>query len=538
VERRVNRESRGDDRCDVERDIGAVLVPQVRVGGTIAGPQPIRPSSEYLRRFPPVGVIAFGRTPDGAASPGELVESVRRELAAEGEARCFAACDLEQGAGLHFPDATRLPLARALAAHDADGSAAWGAGALTALEARERGIELVLAPVADVATHARNPIVAVRAFGATAAHVGVHARAFLAGLHAGGAGGTAKHFPGHGDTAEDSHLELARVARTRGELDARELAPFRELIAAGVDAVMVAHLDVPALTGEPGLAATLSPRVLSLLREELGFSGAVLTDALDMRALAGVDAAVTRALAAGCDGLVCPADPEAAAAELVRSLERGALSRERLRAAAERMRALRANLFARSAAGSTRPASESRASRRRSDSADFAAAVRGAPADRAAWARRLAGESLVLGTGSWPWKLGQPCEVLAPFPPRAGVEARRAIHALRDELVDPTGARNALLPVVAEVRAYDGRYGIEPDELRALEAKVADLSSLGWRVALAWFAAPETLPEAWHARADLRWVLAFAPTPPMVQAVGDFLRGRARPIGSLAQRAN
>ncbi|MCK6448212.1 MAG: glycosyl hydrolase, partial [Planctomycetes bacterium] len=340
--------ARAPDRV-LERDIGAVLVPEVRVPGTIASRDAVRPSNDYLRRFPPAGVIVFGRTPQGAGDPTALLAAVRATLAEAGEPRCFAACDLEQGAGLHFADATRLPPALALAAHDEVGHAARSAGALTALEARERGIELVLAPVVDVNTRRSNPIIAVRSFGAEPERAARHATAFLEGLHAGGAGGSAKHFPGHGDTEQDSHRELALVARSRAELERIELAPFRSAIAAGVDTVMVSHLDVPALTGEPGLAATLSARAIDVLRRELGFGGVVLSDALNMHALHGVERIHARALAAGCDGLLCPADPQLAAEELLDAVETGRLPRARLAEAAARMRALRAALEARRA---------------------------------------------------------------------------------------------------------------------------------------------------------------------------------------------
>ncbi|MBI5432563.1 MAG: hypothetical protein HZA52_07015 [Planctomycetes bacterium] len=542
---------------ELELDVGAVLVPEVRVGGTIASATPIRPSREYLRRFPPVGVIAFGRTPQGASSPSELLAAVRAELAEDGATRCFAACDLEQGAGLHFPTATRLPPALALAAREAgsatpgargptdatdasgvSGSFARSAGALTALEAREHAIELVLAPVADVNTRRSNPLIAVRSFGDTPERAAPLARAFLEGLHQGGAGGCAKHYPGHGDTEEDSHRELARVARSREELAAVEWAPFRALIDAGVDTVMVSHLDVPALTGEPGLPATLSPRALAALRGELGFHGAVLTDALNMHALTGLESIHARALAAGCDGLLCPTGNEVAAEELLRAVRDGALSRERLRAAADTLRGLRAKLDARRASP---PAERSRLSRWFAGSHAASGcdpAVFGAPAERAAFARRLAGEALVLAGGEWPWKPGAPCEVLAPVPSGAGAEARQAIHELRRDVVDPSGTPNALLPVLAEVRAFDGTYGVRPEDVLMIEAKLADLRRLGWRTAIAWFASPQSLPPGWWGRRDLALVLAFAPTPPMVRAVGDFLQGRVQPLGSLPTTAH
>ncbi len=499
-----------EQRERVERAIGAVIVPEVRVGGTIAGPKPIVPSSEYLLRYPPRGVIVFGRTPEGASDPSALVASVRRELAAAGFDEPFAACDLEQGAGLHFPDATRLPPALALAANP-HAKSIGVAGELTAAEARARGVELVLAPVVDVNTRRDNPIIAVRSFGDDADSVARRASEFVDGLHRGGAGACAKHFPGHGDTDQDSHRELARIARDAAGFRAIDFVPFRALVERELDSVMVAHVDAPPLTGEDGLPATLSRRVIvELLRGELGFDGAVLSDAMNMHALRKFEHIHVRALAAGCDGLVCPADPMRAAEELSAAVERGELSLARLFDAAERM---------------TRLCERVRARR--------AAAV---PIRRARIAADLAGEALVASGGRWPWKLGEACEILAPVPSGAGPEARAAIHALRRRTVDPSGTRNALIPVLAEVRAFDGRYGIGGEELAALEAKLEDLERLGWKTAIAWFASPQSLPESWWKQGSRSIVIAFAPTPPMVEAVADFLAGDRRAVGSLPTR--
>jgi beta-glucosidase-like glycosyl hydrolase len=497
------------DRLALERCVGAVLVPEVRVGGTIVGPDPVAPDAAYLRRFPPAGVIAFGRTPQGAKSPAPLLSRLRAACAEPP----FAACDLEQGAGLHFPDATRLPPALAIAAAelgDPRARLAHRAGALTGREARARGVELVLAPVCDVNTRRDNPIIAVRSFNADPQRSALLVATWLDGLHAGGAGGCAKHFPGHGDTREDSHLELARVERDADGFRAIDFVPFAAAIARGVESVMVAHVDAPPITGEPGLPATLSRRaIVEVLRGELGFGGAVLSDAMNMGALAAFGARHARALAAGCDGLLCPADPLAAAEEILAAVERGELARERLEDAARRMGELRAALFARAP----------------STDADESLAP------------RLAAAALVRSTARWPWKPGAPVEVLAPFPDGGadvGPEARAAIHDLRRELVAPTGAAAALVPVVAEVRAFGGRYGLTPEELAQLDRKLDDLEGLGWKVALAWFASPQSLPESWWRRRAI--LLAFAPTPPMVRAVADFLAGRARAGGSLPVR--
>ena len=487
------------------RDIGAVILPEVRAAGAGAE-RAVVPPDAHLERFPPVGLVAFGRTAAGPVSPAPLLEAVRERCAALGLERPFAACDLEQGAGLHFSEAgaTRLPPALALAA----AGEGWvrAAGERTAREARALGIELVLAPVCDVNTRGDNPIIAARAFGDDSAQVAALAAAFLEGLHAGGAGGCAKHYPGHGDTQLDSHLQLPLVARGERELFEVELAPFRALAARGVDAVMVAHLDVPALTGEPGLPTSLSPRASATLRGELAFRGVVLSDALDMGALRGARSLPARALAAGCDGLLCPSDPLAAAHALREALERGELARERLREAADRMRALRASLFARPALPPL--------------------------AGGADWAAQAGARSLCRA-GAWPWRAGAPCEVEAPFPPGQPDEVRALVARLRGSLAGTTGAAGVLLPVACEARAGAGRRGLSEAEVADLRARIAARRELGWPVAVAWLAPPQWLPPGWWERPEVPLLVAFAPSPPMFEALRRVLAGEARPGGSL-----
>jgi beta-N-acetylhexosaminidase len=201
------------------------------------------------------------------------------------------------------------------------------------------GIGLDLAPVADASTNPRNPIVGVRSFGSDPELVARHVAAFVRGLQSRGVAGCAKHFPGHGDTSADSHLELPRVD---GDLEAA-LVPFRAAVDAGVRAVMIGHLLVPALDGVP---ATISPRIVSgLLRGELGFDGLVVTDALEMRAISagvGVEEAAVRALAAGVDALCLGHDLGDEAVEsvqraIVAAVRDGRLPEERLHEAAGRV---------------------------------------------------------------------------------------------------------------------------------------------------------------------------------------------------------
>jgi beta-N-acetylhexosaminidase len=212
----------------------------------------------------------------------------------------------------------------------------------------EVGINLDLAPTIDVNTEDDNPIIGTRSFGADPERVAAHGAAAVTGLQQAGVAACVKHFPGHGATVTDSHLELPTVDAPLDLIRARELIPFAAAVTAGTKAVMSAHLRIPALTGDA--PATFSPAVLTdLLRGELGFTGAVVTDALEMRGSAdyagGIPAAAVLALAAGADLLCIGADVDAAlveacAGEVVAAIEAGRLPLARVEQAAERAAAL------------------------------------------------------------------------------------------------------------------------------------------------------------------------------------------------------
>ncbi len=213
---------------------------------------------------------------------------------------------------------------------------------------RATGIDLDLAPCADANSDPSNPVIGVRSFGADADLVAVHTAAFVAGLQSARVAACVKHFPGHGETAVDSHHALPTVATTAEVLRWRELVPFRAAIDVGVQAVMPGHLLVPAL--DPDRPATTSPRIVTdLLRDELGFTGLVVTDALDMGGAGGpaaIPASVVAALAAGAD--LCCLGPdndealvEACVEAVVAAVASGALPAARLADAAARVAALR-----------------------------------------------------------------------------------------------------------------------------------------------------------------------------------------------------
>ena len=206
---------------------------------------------------------------------------------------------------LHYPTGSTQP-GNALLGRLDDPALTRRSAAVIGSELAAYGINLDLAPVVDVNSADENPVIGARSFGADAARVSRHSAAYVAGVQSAGVAACAKHFPGHGDTVTDSHLALPRVDAEESVLEERELAPFRAAVDAGVASVMTSHVVVSALDAER--PATFSPIVLGdVLRDRLGFTGVIVSDALDMAgasAETGIPEAAVRALAAGCD-LLC-----------------------------------------------------------------------------------------------------------------------------------------------------------------------------------------------------------------------------------------
>ena len=223
-------------------------------------------------------------------------------------------------------------------------------GRITGEEARAIGVHWNFFPIADVNSNPDNPIINTRSFGEDPQQVGDMVSAYIRGAHSSGMLTTAKHFPGHGDTATDSHLGLAQVGGDRARLDSVELPPFRKAIAAGVDAVMVAHVTVPALDSKPNVVATVSPLVVSdLLKKDLGFQGIVVTDALDMAGLTRLYAndigrEAVDAFKAGNDVLIIPPDLDAADRAMVAAVRSGEIPQARLDESVLKILKLKASL--------------------------------------------------------------------------------------------------------------------------------------------------------------------------------------------------
>jgi beta-N-acetylhexosaminidase len=324
----------------LEEKIGQMLIPAMAPVFMNRESEEFRRIERHIVDFHVGGYHAFGGDPVALAA---LLNRMQR-LA---KVPLLITADLEGGPGYQFRGATRLPRAMALGATGSE-ELAYRAGQITAIEGRAMGIHVNFYPVLDVNNNPRNPIINIRSFGEDVALVARLGHAYIRGAQENGQLATAKHFPGHGDTSQDSHLELPVIPVGRDRLEQVELPPFRAAIQAGVAAIMTAHIALPQLEPEPGIPATLSSRILTgLLRTELGFRGLIITDAMEMRGIAHhftPEEATLRAVRAGADIILFPVDVERSFAALRHAVERGEIPIERIEASARRILEAKARL--------------------------------------------------------------------------------------------------------------------------------------------------------------------------------------------------
>lgn len=271
---------------------------------TLHGAQITEAGRDFLQRWQPGGVVLFTSNTGAPGAVAALTNAYQQAITAAGGPPLLIAIDQEGGIVQRLTDGfTAFPGPMIAAAAGPETARRYGYTLASELAAV--GINMNLAPVADLETNLDNPIIRLRSFGSVPDVVGEAIAGTVQGIQDAGVLATLKHFPGHGDTSQDSHVILPALNHTRERLDAVELVPFRAGIEAGAAAVMVAHIWYPQIEPEPGLPASLSPAVITgLLRNDLGFDGLVLTDALDMDAIdtnfTYEDAAV-RAVLAGAD---------------------------------------------------------------------------------------------------------------------------------------------------------------------------------------------------------------------------------------------
>jgi beta-N-acetylhexosaminidase len=255
--------------------------------------------------------------------------------------------DFEAGVGFRVHGATVFPRQMAVGAAG-DETLAFQAAKLTAIEARAIGVHVNFSPLADVNNNPKNPVINTRSFGEVPDRVGRLTAAYVGGLHAGGMLATLKHFPGHGDTDVDSHLDLPIIREPRDRLDRVELPPFKAGLAAGADAVMTGHIELPALDAGDFSPASLSPFVVTgLLRDELQFGGLVYTDSMSMNAVTAKlppGEAAARAIKAGNDVVLHSPDEAAAVAGIKGAIERGDIPLTQIDASVRRILNAKARL--------------------------------------------------------------------------------------------------------------------------------------------------------------------------------------------------
>lgn len=251
--------------------------------------------------------------------------------------------DLERGIGGTINGALEVVTCMALGA-TGDEKMAFDAGAMIGREALAMGINMNYAPVLDVNSNAANPVINNRSFGSNPDFVARMGVAFSRGLQSAGVASCGKHFPGHGDSSVDSHSLLGVIDGSPERLERVELYPFRKAIESGIDGIMSAHLQLPAIDPEL-LPGTLSYKVMTtLLRDEMGFQGVAISDAMDMGAIAEnypPEISIPMAINAGCDQLIMPQDNERAVTVLRRAVEDGTVSTDRLNEAVGRILSLK-----------------------------------------------------------------------------------------------------------------------------------------------------------------------------------------------------
>jgi len=329
------------DPSDIESQLGQLLI----VG--FPGSELTSELAADLRRIGPSGVIFFAPNFPDASTAARLTREVHARLGSS-DLPALVCVDEEGGMVSQISGFWEIPpSARAVAASGGP-PLVKDLAHRTARRLLALGVNLNFAPVLDIHSNPANPIIGIRSFGTTASQVTACGRAAVEGIQAAGVIPVVKHFPGHGDTALDSHVDLPRVNSPIATLALRELRPFEAAIQAGVPVIMTCHVVVPALDPDPDRPATLSrPIVTGLLREKMGFQGVVVTDALEMAGATSRGSfgeVAVQAIEAGCDLLLyskLSPGPDEALQAIGEALRSGRLTQERISASIARIRRLR-----------------------------------------------------------------------------------------------------------------------------------------------------------------------------------------------------
>jgi beta-glucosidase-like glycosyl hydrolase len=346
-------------KMSLDEKVGQMLVPSFQSGYMSTDSAEFEALARAVHEYHVGGFLVFG---DSEPAPNVLLNptygtvtlgqplaaaSIVNRLQAISTIPLLNTGDFETGVGFRMAGATSFPRLMAFGAAG-DEQLAYEAGRIAGQESRAIGVQVNFAPVVDVNNNPRNPVINTRSFGEDPALVARLATAYIKGIQAGGAMATLKHFPGHGDTDVDSHLGLPIIRQPRARLDQVELPPFKAGIAAGVDAIMTGHIEMPSLDPSPNTPTTLSePIVTGLLRKELGFGGLIYTDSMGM---AGVTAqysageAAVRAVKAGNDVVLHSPDEGKAFAAIRDAVKSGEIPQARVDASVERILRAKARL--------------------------------------------------------------------------------------------------------------------------------------------------------------------------------------------------
>jgi beta-N-acetylhexosaminidase len=492
---------------------------------------------ELIERQQVGGVIFFARNVESPAQVARLTNELQASAVAASGVGLLIAIDQEGGRVARLTSNkgfTEFPGGMAIGASARDPAQAAAnarrVAAAMAAEMRAAGLNTDFAPDLDVNNNPANPVIGIRSFSSDPARVASLGVAFIAGLQDGGVLAFGKHFPGHGDTGTDSHLELPVVGHARARLEAVEFVPFKAAIAAGVAGIMSAHVSFPAIEPAPGLPGTLSPKVLTgLLRDELHFDGLVATDSLEMGALArsGFPAprAAARALAAGADLLLFNSGYDlhrAAIAQVVADVKSGAIPLARLDEAVRRV------LRAKARFGLLAPAPADPVK---------AAEICGSPA-HCALAGEIAGGSvtllrdeaavLPLAPGTKP--------VVITVPSAAGLA--ELLHGVEMKITENVSER-AAAAALAAVRAHPGAPVVLTLSAAGANRSQVELAhklvATGAPVILVAVREPyDLLPFAKPAgKASAALLATYGANPIALQALAAVLRGEAKPAGHL-----
>ena len=413
-----------------------------------------RPGIELALRLGVGGFILFG-------GPSEQVAELTEDLHSRSKVPLLIGADLERGAGQQFAGETALPPLAAIGALE-DTQSVRRSAAITAKEARSIGINWIYAPDCDLDIEPNNPIVGTRSLGSDPERVAEYAAAWVDACQAEGALACAKHFPGHGRTTADSHKELPRVDVSAETLRATDLVPFRRAIDIGVASVMSAHVAFPALDPS-GSPATLSRAILTdLLRNDMGFDGLIVTDALIMEGvLGGGEAeAVVRALSAGCDCLLYLTDLDASERAIASAMDKGQLKGDEIQRSLDRR--LRWARWA-----------------------GLAKEMQHTPRDESGWATQLGERVVHMLRGQFP-RLVQPLKLVMvdddvggpyPAPSRDPLVSALRAGGLSITLEGETVVQEAgstVIAVFGDIRAWKGRPGFSAKAKEAVRRAVSE----------------------------------------------------------------